>query len=94
MQPVRHSLGALLLQVGRVAEAGQIYREDLQRHPENGWALHGLTECMQRLGNGEEAAAVKTRFERAWACADTASRGPCSCHTAAARTLWRCRRNR
>ena len=29
MQPVRHALGALLLEQGRVAEAEAVYREDL-----------------------------------------------------------------
>ncbi len=44
MQPVRHALGALLLEQGRVAEAEAVYREDLglggaspraQIHPDN-----------------------------------------------------------
>jgi tetratricopeptide (TPR) repeat protein len=40
--PTRHLLGAALLAAGRPAEAEAVYREDLQRHPHNGWALHGL----------------------------------------------------
>ena len=36
--PVRHSLGASLMQAGRFAEAEEVYRADLSRSPENGWA--------------------------------------------------------
>src|SRR3954468_3013859 len=40
--PSRHLLGAALLAAGQPAEAEAVYREDLKRHPRNGWALHGL----------------------------------------------------
>ena len=45
--PVRHSLGATLMQNGRYAEAEQIYREDLARLPENGWSLFGLASSLR-----------------------------------------------
>src|SRR5436190_13312287 len=35
--PVRHSLGAALMQRGRFAEAEPVYREDLKRLPDHGW---------------------------------------------------------
>jgi len=80
MMPVRHALGALLLEQGRVAEAEQAYREDLDEHPENGWALQGLAECLRRRGEAGEAAAVEARFSKAWASADTAlDHGSCFC---------------
>ena len=49
MQPVRHALGALLLEQGQVEEATNVYREDLRsgHHPRNIWALHGLAECLE-----------------------------------------------
>ena len=49
MQPVRHALGALLLEQGQVEEATNVYREDLKpgHHPHNIWALHGLAECLE-----------------------------------------------
>jgi tetratricopeptide (TPR) repeat protein len=75
--PVRHSLGAILLTAGRAAEAETVYREDLRRNPENGWALYGLTQSLQTQKKTEEAAATETRFKKAWARADvklTASR--------------------
>jgi hypothetical protein len=45
--PVRHSLGANLMQAGHFAEAEQVYREDLLRLPENGWSLFGLTRSLK-----------------------------------------------
>ena len=45
--PVRHSLGATLMQNGRYAEAEQVYREDLERLPENGWSLYGLASSLK-----------------------------------------------
>ncbi|HEU5324037.1 MAG TPA: hypothetical protein VFX28_24760, partial [Methylomirabilota bacterium] len=75
--PVRQSLGAVLLQAGRAAEAETVYREDLRRNPENGWSLFGLAQSLRAQGKAADAAAVEARFERAWARADvrlTASR--------------------
>ena len=73
--PARHTLGALLLEAGRVAEAERIYREDLKAYPENGWSLAGLAESLARQGQAAAAAETRTRFERAWAAADVALRG-------------------
>src|SRR4029450_7956133 len=39
--PVRQSLGAVLLQAGRPADAEVVYREDLRRNPGNGGGLCG-----------------------------------------------------
>ena len=47
MQPLRHALGALLLEDGRFQEAEGVYRADLARHADNGWSLHGLAECLR-----------------------------------------------
>jgi tetratricopeptide (TPR) repeat protein len=81
MQPVAHALGALLLQAGRVEEAEKVYRDDLERHPENGWSLHGLAECLRRRGIAGEAAKVDERFRTAWARADIQLPGSCFCRT-------------
>jgi tetratricopeptide (TPR) repeat protein len=83
MMPVRHSLGALLLEQGRVAEAEQVYRLDLRRHPGNGWALKGLAECLHRSGRHEEAAETEMRFREAWARSDIVIRSSCFCRTEA-----------
>ena len=75
--PVRQSLGAVLLQAGRGADAERVYREDLQRNPGNGWSLHGLAQSLRAQDKTAEAAQAEERFRRAWASADvplTASR--------------------
>lgn len=75
--PVRHALGAVLLQARRPADAEQVYREDLARNPGNGWALLGLAQSLRAQNKTAEASDVDARFKRAWAQADvtpTASR--------------------
>jgi tetratricopeptide (TPR) repeat protein len=75
--PVRHSLGAVLLEAKRPKDAERVYLEDLKEHPENGWALFGLARALEAQGKSKEAAEAKARFEKAWARADvrlTASR--------------------
>ncbi|MCA9319698.1 MAG: tetratricopeptide repeat protein, partial [Planctomycetes bacterium] len=81
MEPARHALGALLTEQGRYVEAIAVYRKNLERYPENGWALHGLAECLQKSGQTVEADQVSSRFERAWARADIAIPGSCFCRT-------------
>jgi tetratricopeptide (TPR) repeat protein len=68
--PVRHSLGAVLLEAGRPEEAEIVFWQDLERFPENGYALFGLREALAAEGRAEEAAAVHARFRKAWADAD------------------------
>jgi len=64
--PVRHVLGAVLLEAGRPAEAEAVYWEDLRRNPENGWALFGLTQALRAQDKHELAGAIDQRFRRAW----------------------------
>ena len=47
MIPIRHSLGANLMNAGRFADAEAVYREDLRRLPGNGWSLYGLAESLK-----------------------------------------------
>jgi len=68
--PARQALGAALLLAGRPADAERAFRSDLERHPENGWALHGLAESLRRGRRAVEAAAVEERFRVAWQDAD------------------------
>ena len=70
LYPVRHTLGAALLTAGRAYEAELIYRADLERNKENGWALCGLAESLRKQGKKAEADAVQKRFAKAWAGAD------------------------
>jgi hypothetical protein len=70
IQPVRHTLGAVLMRAGRVAEAEAVYREDLKVYAENGWSLMGLRDAMEVQGKDAEAASVRKRFRRQWTKAD------------------------
>jgi len=80
---VRHSLGAVLMRQGQYAEAEQVYRDDLARHPDNGWSLFGLAESLrQQKKNDEEATATKTKFEKMWAKADMKITSSCFCQPA------------
>jgi len=73
--PLRHSLGKVLLAVGRPEAAERVYREDLKRYPENGWALYGLEASLKTQGKTAEAEQAKARFNRAWAGADVVLTG-------------------
>jgi tetratricopeptide (TPR) repeat protein len=79
MQPARHALGALLLDQGRLEEAEQVYREDLRRHPANGWSLHGLAESLERQERPAETAAVRAELREAWQRADIELYASCFC---------------
>jgi tetratricopeptide (TPR) repeat protein len=79
MQPVRHTLGAVLLRAGRYAEAEQVYREDLARYPENGWSLFGLGRALRLQKKDAEAAGVESRFKAVWQKADITLGSTCFC---------------
>lgn len=66
--PVRHNLGAVLLEAGKPAEAEQVYRADLKEFPKNGWALFGLHQSL--MAQGKDAQQVKAQFDEAWKYAD------------------------
>lgn len=68
--PARHLVGAALLCLGRNADAEALFRADLVRNPENGWALTGLQAALARQGKKAEAAGVSARLQKAWADAD------------------------
>jgi tetratricopeptide (TPR) repeat protein len=65
--PVRHYLGAMLLDAGRPSEAEVIYAADLRKNPDNGYALYGLKVALERQGKQQDAAVVAERFNHAWA---------------------------
>ncbi len=91
MQPVRHALGALMLEQGHVEEAEAVYRADLgldqtlnrpAQHPDNVWSLHGYVECLHRLNKHEEAASAQARLDLAMARADVKINASCYCRLA------------
>ena len=70
-QPIRHYLGAALLEAGRAIDAEAVYRQDLSWHKNNGWALFGLWQSLASQGKSKEAKEVFNDFEYAWRNADT-----------------------
>ncbi len=79
MQPARHALGALLLEQGHYAEAEKVYREDLERHPKNPWALHGLTEALMEQEKLDEARQYAAMCQAACQRADVTINRSCYC---------------
>lgn len=78
IQPVRHTLGAILVSAGRYDEAEKVYREDLARLPENGWSLYGLARCLRAKGS-PDADEIEARFRKAWARSDMRIGSSCLC---------------
>ena len=66
MQPVRHILGALLLEQGHVEEAEEVYRADIKLWKDNMWGLLGLKLCLEARGDtsGELEEVTKLFNER------------------------------
>lgn len=59
-------LGAALLDMGRAAEAAEVYRTALLSRPNNGWSLFGLERALRSAGRVTDANAARARFQRAW----------------------------
>jgi tetratricopeptide (TPR) repeat protein len=68
-------LAQMQAQSKRYPAAEQSYREDLKIHPNNGWALQGLTNALQAQGKQSEAQTTKAELERNWKNADAQLRG-------------------
>ena len=68
--PVRQSLGAVLLDAGRAAEAEAVYWQDLEQNRENGWSLYGLMQSLRAQGKHAQAHLIEKRFNKAWKGAD------------------------
>jgi tetratricopeptide (TPR) repeat protein len=79
VQPVRHTLGAVLVDAQRYAEAEKVYRADLAKWLENGWSLFGLETCLRARGATAEADDVEKRFQKTWSRADTQIGSSCLC---------------
>lgn len=79
MLPVRHALGALLMEQGQYAEAEVVYREDLVRNRNNGWGLLGLQKSLLAQGKSSEAEALTDELTVAWSRADTQPVSSCFC---------------
>ncbi len=79
IQPIRHALGATLMQERRYADAEAVYRQDLERLPANGWSLYGLARSLRLQGKTAEADSVESTFQTVWAGSDTKLKSSCFC---------------
>ncbi len=68
--PVRHTLGAVLLEAGRADEAERVFWQDLAKNPDNGYALKGLASSLEAQGKNDAAEVARARFDKAWQHAD------------------------
>ena len=68
--PVRHTLGAVLLDAGRPAEAEAVYRDELRRNPGNGWSLHGLALSLKAQDRKRDATDAEKQLAQAWKHSD------------------------
>jgi hypothetical protein len=68
--PVRHYLGAVLLEAGLPQEAETVYWQDLAYYRENGYSLLGLQKALEAQGRTGEAAGFAERQRKAFSAAD------------------------
>lgn len=68
--PTRQTLGAVLLEAGRAAEAEAVYRVELHTYPANGWSLFGLARALEAEGKAAEAEQAERQFAQAWSRSD------------------------
>jgi len=68
--PIRQVLGGVLLDAGRASEAEAVFREDLRRHPNNGWSLYGLARSLEKQGKKAQASWAEQGLRNAWPRAD------------------------
>ena len=79
IQPVRHTLGAVLVSAGRYSEAEEVYKQDLKYWPKNGWALLGLKQCQEARGETDAAQKTGEMLKAAWKRADIKPGTSCMC---------------
>lgn len=78
LMSTRQTLGALLAEQGRHAQAVEAYLEDLELFPKNPWALAGLIRCFSAIGDprlSETKQALSTALEGA----DVVIDASCAC---------------
>jgi tetratricopeptide (TPR) repeat protein len=70
--PTRESLGAALYRAKRFEDADLVFRQDLERNPNNGRSLWGRWQVLRAFdGDVPGTLVVRRRFQDAWTGADT-----------------------
>src|SRR6266850_2333464 len=64
--PVRQTLGAVLLLKGDAQRARDVFRDSLQKTPNNAWSLYGLKTTFEKQGMQAEAREAEKYLSRAW----------------------------
>jgi tetratricopeptide (TPR) repeat protein len=64
--PMRQTLGAALLQAGRLPEAEDQFQRALKRAPANGWSYYGLLQVYKARGDGTAAAQTEAELAKTW----------------------------
>jgi hypothetical protein len=72
--PVRWIEGAVLLKDKQAEKAEMVFREDLEKNRDNGWALYGLVESLKAQERQQEAREVEKQFTIAWQWSDVEGR--------------------
>ena len=70
LQPMRHYLGAALLDANKAVEAEAVFRRDLSWHRNNGWSLFGLWKSLEMQGNQVAAKEAYNNYQKSWADSD------------------------
>lgn len=92
LQPVRHAYCALNMEQGNYEVAATEYRIELgldkklgrrRIRPNNVWSLHGLYECLTKLGRDKEAEEISLQRDIAVASADIPIEASCFCRLSA-----------
>lgn len=66
----RLTLGEILLKSNQFNEAEKIFRQDLEKFPQNGWALFGLKQALLKQSKFQEFENTRILFKKAWQYAD------------------------
>ena len=64
--PVRQTLGAALLQAGRLPEAEDQFQRALKRAPANGWSYYGLLQVYKARGDAAAVAQAEAELAKTW----------------------------
>jgi tetratricopeptide (TPR) repeat protein len=68
--PVRHFQGAALLAAKKWKDAEAVFRADLVRNPDKGWAYFGLAQALRGEKKTKDAAKAEAQWKKAWPKAD------------------------
>jgi tetratricopeptide (TPR) repeat protein len=86
LMPTRHALGAALLMAGKHSAAETVFRVQLQKTPNNGWALMGLSKSLRGQGKVAESKKYEAMFKHEWRNADITISTSCMCLEPSARS--------